>query len=263
MKQTFRAGNERWIALKELEPHPQAQRKLDQAHADKIADAFDPALMGTLTVAETKKGRRWIVDGQHRKVAALRFVDGDGTQQVKCNVIEVDDDAEAGRLFLGLNMHKTVLTLDKFMVRVTAKHPVALGIVAVLERHGLHIDRTRGEGVVQAVDACESVFSRQRGAVLLERTIRVLNNAWGKGADAYAGTLIRGLGLLLHKFGTAVEDEELIRKLSKSGGPLHIVGRARDLRSAMGVSVVQAIYECIRTEYNKGRRTEKLEERAA
>lgn len=74
---------------------------------------------------------------------------------------------------------------------------------------------------------------------------------------------MRGLGLLLYKFGTAVDDNDLIRKLAKSGGPLNLIGRARALRAAMGVSVAQATYECIRTEYNKGRRTEKLEERAA
>lgn len=263
MKMTFKAGNERWIPLKELEPHPQAQRKLDPKHAAQIAEAFDPALMGILTVAETKRGRRWIVDGQHRKVAALQFVDGDGSQCVKCNVIEVEDDAEAARLFLGLNKHKTVLTLDKFMVRVTAKDPTACGIVGVLAQHGLHIDRTRGMGVVQAVDALESVFLRQRGALLLERTIRTLNNAWGADPDAYSGQLIRGLSLLLYKFGTAVDDNELIRKLAKSGGPLNLIGRARALRAAMGVTIAQATYECIRNEYNKGRRSEKLEEKAA
>lgn len=262
-KPSFKAGNERWIPLRELEPHPQAQRKLDQAHADRIAAEFDPALLGLITVAETKRGRRWIVDGQHRKVAALAFVNGDGNQTVKCNVIEVEDDAEAARLFLGLNRHKTVLTLDKFMVRVTAKDPVALGIVGILARYELHIDRTRGAGVVQAVDALESVFSRQRGALLLERVIRMLHNAWGVDPDAYHGQIVRGLGLLLHKFGTAVDDEELIRKLAKSGGPLTLIGRSRALRAAMGVSIAQAVYECIRNEYNKGRRTEKLEERTA
>lgn len=263
MKQAFKAGTERWIPLRELEPHPQAQRKLDPKHVASIAADFDPALMGTITVAETKRGRRWIVDGQHRAKAALEFIGGDGTQQVKCNVIEVDDDAEAARLFLGLNRHKTVLTLDKFMVRVTAKDPVALGIVGILARFELHIDRTRGSGVVQAVDALESVFSRQRGALLLERTIRILHNAWGADPDAYSGQILRGLALLLHKFGTAVEDDELIRKLAKSGGPLTLIGRSRALRTAMGVSVAQATFECIRNEYNKGRRSGGLHEKAA
>lgn len=262
-KPSFKAGNERWIPLRELEPHPLAQRKLDQRHADRIAAEFDPALLGIITVAETKKGRRWIVDGQHRKVAALAFVNGDGSQTIKCNVIEVEDDAEAARLFLGLNCHKTVLTLDKFMVRVTASDPVAVGIVAILKKYGLRIDRTRNRGVVQAVDALESVFERQRGALLLERVVRTLNNVWGDDPDAYSGQLVRGLGLLLHKYGTAVDDEDLTRKLAKSGTPLNMMGRAKNLRAAMGVSIAQATFECIRTEYNKGKRSGGLEEKAA
>jgi len=262
-KPTFKVGNERWIALRDLEPHPQAQRKLDQAHADRIAADFDPALFGTITVAETKKGRLWIVDGQHRRSAALSFLNGDGAQTVKCNVIEVEDDAEAARLFLGLNRHKTVLTLDKFLVRVTAKDVNAIGIVTILKRYGLRVERTRATGVVQAVDALESVFIRQRGALLLERAIRLLNTTWGVDPDAYHGTIIRGLGLLLFKFGTAVDDEELSRKLAKAGGPLHLIGRSRALRAAMGISAAQAVYECIKTEYNKGRRSGGLEEKAA
>lgn len=263
MKNALKTGTKQSIALRDLEPHPHAQRKFDPNHAAQMAGAFDPALLGTITVAETKRGKRWVVDGQHRKAAALQWLEGDATQCVECLVIPVEDDAEAARLFLGLNNHKAVRTLDKFLVRVHAKDAIALGVTTVLDRFGLHVDHSRGDGIVQAVDACEGIFGRQRGALLLERTVRVLHSAWGRDPDAYHGQLIRGLGILLGKHGTAVDDDELVRKLAKRGGPLGLVGRAREMRSAMGVSAAQAVYECIRNEYNKGRRTERLEDRAA
>jgi uncharacterized protein DUF6551 len=263
MKNALKAGTRQSIPIRELTPHPLAQRKFDPAHAARIEREFDPALFGTPTVAETKKGTKWIVDGQHRVKGALGWLNGDANQCVECLVIPVEDDAEAAWLFLGLNDHKAVTALNKFVVRIVGKDETAIGITAVLERFGLKVDYQRSDGVVQAVEACESLFSRDRGALLLERTIRVLHSTWGAEADAYHGQLIRGLGLLLNKHGTAVDDAELVRKLAKRSGPLGLLGRARDLKSAMGVSVAQAVYECIRNEYNKGRRTERIEDRAA
>jgi len=262
-KNTLKAGTREFIAIRELEPHPLAQRKLDPNHAMEIAKEFDPAAMGQITVAKTKKGKKWVVDGQHRRLGALTWLGGDGSQCIECLVVPVEDDAEAANLFLLLNNHKAVRTLDKFLVRVTAKDPIALGVVAILDGFGLRVEHSRADGVVQAVDACESLLNRQRGAALLERTIRILHTAWGTEPDAYHAQLIRGLGLLLTKHGTAVSDDELVRKLAKRGGPLGLIGRARDIRNAMGFSIVQAMYECLKNEYNKGRRTERLEDKAA
>ena len=263
MRHALKAGTKQMIALKDLEPHPHAQRKFDAAHAAQLAKAFDPALLGTITVAETKRGKRWIVDGQHRAKAALQWLNGDNAQCVECTVIPVEDDAESARLFLGLNYHKAVRTLDKFVVRVHARETNALAIMAVLENAGLRVTHNRGEGVVQAVDACEAILKRPRGALLLARVIQVLKSAWGAEPDAYHGQLIRGLGLLLAKYGNAVNDEELVRKIAKRGGPLGLIGRARDHHNATGMSVGAAMCEVLRAVYNKGRHTERLEERAA
>lgn len=262
-KNALKAGTKQSIALRDLEPHPLAQRQFDSAWAAVIYKEFDPAALGTLTVAVTKRGKKWVVDGQHRMKAALQWLDGDNAQCVDCMVVPVDNDAEAARLFLLLNNHKAVLNRDKFIVRIVAEDPVALGIMAVLQKFGLRVARNPGRGIVRAVDACEFLFKRQRGALLLERTVRVLHSAWADDPDAYSGKLLRGLGLLLAKFGAAVEDEELIRKLAKRGGPLGLIGRSRDLKSAMGVSAAHAMRECIRLEYNKGRRGGGLEDHAA
>lgn len=262
-KNALKAGTRQAIPLRDLEPHPLAQRRFDPQYAADMAGAFDPNFLGTITVARTKRGKLWVVDGQHRRAAALRFLDGDDKQLVECVVIDVEDDAAAGRLFLGLNNHKGVRTLDKFMVRIVARDPVALGVVAVLDRFGLKVERSRAEGIVQAVDACESILARQRGALLLERTIRVLHGAWGRDADAFNGQLLRGVAILLSKHGTVVDDDDLIRKMAKRGGPVGFLGRSRELKSVMGGSVPQAVCQHIVNEYNKGRRVGRLEERAA
>lgn len=258
MKDAFQPGTTRFIALKDLTPHPLAQRRFDEARAKQIADEFDPALLGEITVAETKRGKSWVVDGQTRRAACLLFLEADGTQQVLCRVIPVDNDAEAARLFLGLNNHKAVRVFDKFVVRAVAKDPVVLGIIAILDKHGLAVERYLVEGKIRAVDALESVFSRDGGGKLLDRVIGILHRTWGRDPDAYHGSIIRGLALLLSRYDKLIDNDELVRKMAKHSGPLGLIGRARDLKAAIGGSAAQAIAEHIRREYNKGRRNDRL-----
>lgn len=252
-------GKLEWIPLGELSVHPKAQRVFNQAWGEKLAATFDPEKAQIITVVKTKRGKYLIVDGQHTCYGALRFVGGDKSQCVLCRVFEGDDDASAAQRFLDGNNRLGVRTLDEFLVRVTANDPVALGIVAILSSFDLRVDRSRGKGVVQAVTACESVMGRQRGALLLERVIRILHDAWGDDPDAYSGNLIRGLALVLHKYGPNVDDVVLSSKLAKCSKAATFIGFARGLRSIRGMSMAQAVYERILEEYNKGRRVGRLE----
>lgn len=62
-----------YLALEQLEPHPDVQRTLDTRWAEKIAEEFDPDLYGFLSVVpDGRPDRYWIFDGQHRHSAALK-----------------------------------------------------------------------------------------------------------------------------------------------------------------------------------------------
>lgn len=263
MSKRIGGGKLEWLALGVLAPHPKAQRRFKPAWAEQLAANFDPDAIDIITVSRNKRGHNLIVDGQHRHAAALKFVDGDGTQLVLCRVFDGDDDATAAIRFLKGNHKLGVGTLDKFMVSVQAKDATALGIVAILDRYELAVDYTRRDGAVQAVDALRAAFTRQRGAMLLDAVIRTLHEAWGHNPDAYSGQLVRGVTLAFVKWGDVIDGDVLARKLAKSGTPVDWIGRARSLAGAMGVSVAQGVAECIRNEYNKGRRTERLDDKAA
>lgn len=255
MSQHINGGKPEWIALRELEAHPDLQRSFDKRRGDKYATEFNPAALGVLTVVETKQGKRWLIDGQHRRYAALQFVDGDGTQQVRCLVHGVTDDAEAAKLCRQLNDYKRWHSLKGFLNRVVEKDPVAVEITAILARYRLRIASTRNEGTVQAVDALETIYARQRGPALLDAVVRLLWNAWGTDPDAFHAQLLRGVALFLGKYGTEVDETDLFRKMAKSGTPLALIGRARELKSIMGVQLPHAVSECVRRIYNKGRRS--------
>lgn len=262
-KTSLNPGERRSIALRDLEPHPIAQRRLDPNRVNDLASRFDPALIGEITVTQTKRGKLWVVNGQHRVAAALQWLDGDGRQCVECKVIPVADEAEAGRLFLGLNDAKAVPMYDRFAVRVVARDPIATGVVAVLEQFNLRVGRAKGPNIVLAVGACEAVFARQRGAQLLSRTIGLLHRMWGSDPDAYAGQLIRGVSLLLIKHGDVVNEDDFVRKIVKARGPLKWLARGREFATSAGCSVAQGVYDRMRDEYNKGRRSGALGDKAA
>lgn len=256
-------GKPEWISLRDLEPHPELQRAFDQRRADRYVAEFNPAALGVLTVVETKQGRRWLIDGQHRRYAALQFVGGDGAQQVRCIVHTVLDDAGAAKLCRQLNDYKRWHSLRGFLNRIIEKDATALAIAATLDRYGLRVSVTRGEGTVQAVETMEAIYTRQRGPALLDATVRLLWNAWGNDPDAFHAQLLRGVALFLGKYGQEVDDTDLFRKLAKSGTPLALIGRSRELKSIMGVQLPHAVSECVRRIYNKGKRSGGLGEIAA
>lgn len=257
-------GKLEWIPLAELRPHPKAQRPFDQKWADQLASMFDPEKMQLIVVSRTKSGRNFIVDGQHTAHGALQFVGGDGAQSVLCRVFDGDDDAKAAERFLAMNQgRRGVCAIDRFKVSVVQGDPISVGVLAVLEKHGLRVERTRNAGTVQAVDACRSVFNRKSGARLFEAVIRTLREAWGDNPDAYSGQLVRGLGLLFAKWGGEADSDILAHKLAKSGTPADWIGRAKTVAGTMGIGLAQAVCDIVRNEYNKGRRINRLDDKAA
>lgn len=255
MKGRLNGGKQEWVPLRDLNPHPELQRTFDQRRATKYAKDFNPAALGVLVLVETRNGKRWLIDGQHRRAAALEFVDGDATQEVLCIIHRIADDAEAAKLVRQLNDYKRWNALKAFQNRVTEKDSAAVAVTEILSRYQLRVAATRGDGTVQAVDACENVFAASNGAKVLDATVRTLWNSWGRDPDAFHSQLIRGLALFLRKYGGDVDETDLFRKLAKSGTPLALIGRSRELKSIMQNQLPHAVAECIRQIYNKGRRS--------
>lgn len=77
---------------------------------------------GALIVAE-REGVYWVVDGQHRKLAADRRSD---IKELPCMVFQVDTVAQEARAFLSTNTNrKNVNAIDKFRAALAAGDPTA------------------------------------------------------------------------------------------------------------------------------------------
>lgn len=165
--------------------------------------------------------------------------------------------ARQGELFLGRSTSKVVRALDKFKIAVIAERPIEVAITEILHRAGLKIGEQHLGAMVRSPAALLSVYTKC-GDQILRRALAVIKSAWDRDPDAYDGIIIRGIAQLLYQFSAEIDNSELSRKLSRSGGPSRMVGGARDHAKAIGCSVERAITERMLNVYNKGRRTKEL-----
>lgn len=251
-KKAFGAFRTEWIALEDLRPHPRVQRiKDDKKRQEKLAKEWKPMLCRPLDVIPN--GRcNYVIDGKTR-LGAANLIYHDKAQTLPCHVYDTITEKYAAGLFLGFNDAKPVKVFEKWLVRRIEEDPIVSSIDSLLKMHGLQAVGTDLDGGIRAVAALEKIFSRQKGDVILDRTLRLLLQAWGTKHDAFDGLLLMGVALVVQKLGDHIEDAALARRMAKQGTPGAMIGDARVLAKVSGRSVASAMGEKIIGIWNKGR----------
>jgi len=245
-----------YLPVARLIVDPTVQRATDPLRVGRMAADFDEDALGVLTVSHRKNGTYHIIDGAHRTGAA-KLAKGED-YEVPCTVWRgLSIEAEA-RMFRLLNNTRKVDALPLFRVRMTEGEETAVTINMIVEEAGWKISTTTGAlNGLNAVAVLERLYRLDPDA--LGRALATLARAWGTDGPAGDGRLIEGIGLLFHRYGTAVEPDELARKLAPvGGGPGAFLGRARQMRDLVGYSLPNAVAEIAVETYNKGRRTRVL-----
>jgi hypothetical protein len=250
------------IAAEQLAIHPYAQRDLVPSKLKKIAQDLDLDAIGVLHAVEYEikgKGSRiWVIDGQHRLRALLEHGFGEWQVEVKIHT-DATDDARASALFLKLNDRAPVSSFDKHTNAVRAKSGEAVGMEDISRKHGLKISRQSGDGLIAGIAHVRDVYRLDDG-VSLDKTLLIVTQAWGKSASALEGKVIKGVGLVFHRFNGTVDQSTIIKKLAKyPGGPSGLVGDARGLMEYRKGSLARCIAERVIDTYNAGRRGGKLD----
>ncbi|TXH26074.1 MAG: hypothetical protein E6R06_07515 [Mycobacterium sp.] len=207
------------------------QRPLDLPRSRRIAEAWDPPLIGIVEVSDRGEGatpRYALVDGQHRWAAAkLR----DPHAHLVANIhtgLSVRDEA---RLFYEIDAKRTRLTgFDRWVARYGAGDPIVLSVHTVVEAAGLQIDPSPIDGNVRCVSSLEKIV-RLGGQDLLTLTLDLIKEVWGVRLEAFDAVLVHGIALVLWHFGSAVDVERLGDALIDVA-PRQIKARAVALREA-------------------------------
>jgi hypothetical protein len=202
-----------------LTVNPQAQRILNEPRAKRMADTFLPQAAGTLIVSR-RDGVNYVVDGQHRLVAARMA----GVSQLQCEIHHGLSLADEAELFLIKNRDsKPPSKIDEFRIGVLAGHPLFVSIQAVLDKHNLGIapglsanslgavqslvrivERCSVEALDQALYVAEAAFTRTRG-------------------ECWEGVLLTGLAMFLHRHlpNASSEDLDTLARKMAEVGPMH------------------------------------------
>lgn len=234
---------------------PNVQRSPDRGRAAKMAENLDLNAIGIVTVSKRANGSYHVIDGQHR-VEALRLAGGE-EEKVTCRVFEGLTLEDEARMFRLLNNTVKLTAIDRFRVRVVEGEPVAAGINETLARHGWKIMLASGEAAFSAVAAAERIYNRDPAA--LERAIVTVTRAWGHDSAGTDGRLFEGLGMVLARYGSAVDDTELVERLARyPGGPGRLLGKARGMTEVLRITLTVAVADVLVELYNARRRTRAL-----
>lgn len=253
-----------WLPIASLETDPAVNRPLSGPHVDRIAREFDPDYIGIIHVSE-RDGSRVILDGQHRVAAARQL--GWLDQKIECKVYRGLTFAQEAALFVHLNDFRRPTFYQSFLKRISAGDGDAVTIDEIVRGIGLRIEDQRLDGCISCVRALERIYRgekfnvKSRQPIVLRRTLLLAKDSWGLTVEAFQGDIIHGLGLVLLRYGSKIDEKHLRSKLAPvEGGPLGILGRARTLRSFRGGTVARAVGEVIVDLYNKGKSANKLPE---
>jgi hypothetical protein len=184
------------------------QRPLDAARARKIAATWDRRLAGILEVSdrgERANPRYAVIDGQHRWAAAALL---DIPPMLVANVhsgLTVVDEAQ---LFDRLNSERRrITTWDHWHARKGAGDVDVLSIEHVVRKVDLQISSVPKDGNVRCTATLEKL-ARLDGTQLIEQTLRLILDVWGRRLDAFDAPIVHGVGLVLHHIDTADIDRE-------------------------------------------------------
>jgi hypothetical protein len=236
------------------------QRPLDGVRVAAIAGDFEREALGVIHVSKRADGTYHIIDGQHR-VAAMRVL-GKGDELVTCVVYEGLSRAEEAAMFRRLNNTRQVQILDRFRIRIVEGDPVACEIAAILRSHGWSISKSTSRGSFYAVAAMEKVFRAKEGgdADTCDALIRIATEAWGHDSNGLRAEIVSGLGVLLRRH-PRMDMAKLVNEMGQhEGGPLGLIGQARQLHSIRSGRISDAMAEILVNRYNHRRKVNRLPE---
>jgi hypothetical protein len=194
------------IAKEELHVDHSYQRdKINEGRVNEVASNWDWVMCGALSVSE-RDGQWFVMDGQHRKLAADKRSD---IKELPCMVFALESQQKEAGAFVGLNSQKTAVSgIDKFKAMIVAGDKSAIGLNAVLQSTGHKASSTSSTKGVACLLCLWKLFKRDEAQ---------FKSLWPLLADMCTGTTIVD-GLVRGIWGCELKANE--KKLSLTNPPL-------------------------------------------
>ncbi len=235
-KVTFEA-----IPIKDLVSNQEYQRNLSQRHVNNAVAAFDIFQINPVKVSR-RDGVNYVFNGQHT-MEIVATVSGSRETPVWCMVYEELDYRHEANIFANQQKYVKALTpYEIFQANVEAGNDKQLLIRDLVESYNLKLMPLGRPGGIYAVSALEFIYDRY-GYEVLSRTLRLTVGTWEGSQASLSASMLKGIALVLHTFGTEIKDEVFIDRLSYVSEK-EIIRTARERRGgAMGFAeAVLVIY---------------------
>jgi hypothetical protein len=131
-------GIQMMIDKQDLHVSPEYQRELTQGKVLKMASSWSWIACNVITVG-LRDGLWWVIDGQHRVMAAMRRTD---ITELPCIVFEIDDVRNEARGFLDINdLRKPMTSVDRLRASAVAGDEAAQQFGALCTRLGVTLSK--------------------------------------------------------------------------------------------------------------------------
>lgn len=230
------------------------QRDLDRARVRKMAEEWDPTMLGVLDVADrgpNASPRYALINGQHRHATALQADPRGEDTPLVCNVHRGLTVADEATLFHQIDATTRRLTSwDHWRARRAAGNQVVAEIEAAAAMRGLRVAPGQQNGNIGASGALEALH-QLGGTQLIDVTLGVLTAAFGAEWAGYQAALITGVGLLLHYY-PQLDLERVSGALTKST-PQQLRAQAVAYRELMPGQLPRLVAQVLINRINTGR----------
>lgn len=227
---TEEAGSIEALLIDDLRVDPVYQRDVSADLTQKMASEWDMTIAGTITVSRRGNGDLYIVDGQHRAVAAKLA----GETHILAQVLTGLGQQTEAQMRLRGNVRRGDKAMERFRAQVAAKNPESLAIVQICEEFETRVNSSpEKDHGINSVAAVENLYRQDHG-VLLTRTFEVIQRSFGNvhGANS-TGNVLKGIGWFLHAHAGELDVNRLAEKLSMTGAD-QMDRRCRTMAAVMG-----------------------------
>lgn len=191
-----------WLPKAELRiDHEYQRNNVNNKRVLRLAQSWSWVACGVLVVGRRPDGTYWVMDGQHRKLAADKRSD---ISTLPCLVFEVTGKAQEAQGFLAVNTDRgPVPSLSKFNAQVMARDPQAVAVKAMVEADGYTVKKGAASDGVACVGSLMSALASDAGAARI---------AWGLCVRLYAALPIDQRGSVQDKvFGSLFAAERFLK----------------------------------------------------
>ncbi len=238
------------VSAEELFTDHSYQRPLDRRRAKQMAATWDRRLAGIIEVSERPEDgspRYAVIDGQHRVAAAALLSE---PPVLVVNVHTGLTIADEAALFDRLNRQRRApTTWDHWTARLASQDEAVQKIEKAVAAVGLRIDSAPKDGNVRCTSTLEKLAALG-GPKLVEETLRLIFDCWGKRLDAYDAPIVHGLGLVLHYLDVPIDRPRLWESMLDVM-PRQLKTQALALRDMTTGSQAKLVALAVMTIYNR------------